>query len=156
MDNLLALLLVANPYEIMVGNFHSYIFYVPTILFMAALICDLFNYFGKQSAFIVGHWLIIFGTIFCIPTIVTGLSAALSHNPNDFFLIKHLHLGYATGISGSFYAGIRISSMYWNLPLLPIHYVWLSLLLVALISWTSDYGALIGSLPVEAQDAITD
>ena len=113
------------------------------MLFTAALIADLFHYFGKKKALTVGHWLVILGVLSCMPTITTGLAAQGNFDPNDLIVQKHRYLGFVTGIAGSFYAGFRISAMIWKFPLKPIHYVFLSMLLLALVSWTSDYGALI-------------
>jgi len=126
-----------------IGQAHAYFFYFPIIFFMAALIADILNYFGYQRAFTIGHWLIISGVVMCIPTIVTGLNAANSFDLSDPILAQHSYLGYATGISGSCYAGIRISAMLWKLPLLPSHYMGMSILLVALVSWASTSGGLI-------------
>lgn len=133
----------ATQFDEAIGRFHPVFLHFPIVLFTAALVCDLLNYFNKVKAFTAGHWFIIFGTLACIPTIVTGLAAAESFDPTDPILIKHLYLGYATGICGSLYAGLRISAMWWPLPLRPVHYVWLSILMVALVSWASDYGGLI-------------
>ena len=126
-----------------IGQYHSLFLYFPIVLFTGALGADLMNYFGKAKFLVVGHWLIIMGWVFCIPAIITGLSGATGFEPGSYLVEEHGNLGYATGISGSFYAGLRISAMLWKLPLKAIHYVFLSALLVALISWTSDYGFLI-------------
>ena len=135
--------LAALTLEQTIGQFHPLFLHFPIVLFTAALITDLLNYFGKTHVFAAGHWLIIAGVIFCIPTIITGLEASLSFAPDNYLIEKHRFLGFATGITGSFYAGLRISAMLWKLPLKPLHYVFLSVLLVALVSWTSDYGGLI-------------
>jgi len=126
-----------------IGQYHLIFFYFPIILFTGALIADILNYFGYTRAFKFGNWLIICGVIACMPTLFTGLAAAFSFDQTNPILLKHQSLGYATAISGSFYAGIRISTMFWKLPLLPSHYMGLSLLLVALVTWTCDYGGLL-------------
>lgn len=125
------------------SHYHSFFAHFPLILFTAALVTDLLNYFGKSKAFVAGHWLIILGVIFCIPTITTGLAEAAHLDPKEYFLEQHRSLGFATAISASLYAGLRISAMLWKLPLKPVHYVGASILLVALVSWASDYGFLI-------------
>jgi len=127
-----------------IGQWHRFLFYFPLILFITAFICDILYYFGKNWAFTMGHWMVIFGVMMCVPTLATGLEAAQSFDPQNIFLIKHRFLGYATGVSGSLYAGLRISVMWWKQPIfLPSHYVGLSFLLVALVFWTSDYGGLL-------------
>lgn len=126
-----------------ISHYHSIFAHFPLILFTAALVTDLLNYFGKSKAFAAGHWLIILGVLACIPTITTGLAAAVPLDPKEYFLEQHRYLGFVTAISGSLYAGLRISAMLWNLPLKPVHYVGASILLVALVSWVSDYGFLI-------------
>jgi uncharacterized membrane protein len=130
-------------FEYYVGQYHALFWFLPVILFTAALIADLMHYYGKKRAFVVAHWLVIAGVVSCIPTLLTGIAAETSFAPGNVFLEQHRYLGFATGISGSLYAGLRISAMLWYLPLKPVHYVFLSLLLVALVSWTSDYGGLI-------------
>lgn len=127
----------------LIGQYHTFFLYFPVVLFTAAFVADLLNYFGRPGFFKVGHWLIISGVVFCIPVIITGLSAAAAFEPGNYLVEEHGTLGYATGISGSFYAGLRISAMLWKLPLKAIHYVVLSGLLVALVSWASDIGFLI-------------
>lgn len=140
-----AVFLAATPPQVqqVIGQFHAFFVHFPIILFTAALVADLLNYFGKSRAFTAGHWLVIAGVVMCIPAIITGLTAAESFDAADVFLVKHRFLGLATGISGSLYAGLRISAMRWQLPLNPAHYLGLSVLMVALVSWTSDYGALV-------------
>lgn len=130
-------------FEQFVGQFHAFFWYFPVVLFTAALIADVLYYRGKKRAFVIGHWLVIAGVVSCIPTLLTGLAAEASFDPGNYLIEKHRYLGFATAISGSFYAGLRISAMLWVLPLKPIHYVFLSLLLVALVFWTSDYGGVI-------------
>lgn len=132
-----------NPFDQIIGSYHAFFVHLPIILFSAALVCDLLNYFGKAKAFTAGHWFVIAATLSCIPAIITGLSAAVGYDANDPMLVKHLYLGYGTGVAGSFYSGMRISAMRWGLPLQSYHYVWLSIFMVALASWTSDYGILL-------------
>jgi uncharacterized membrane protein len=132
--------------EELVIHLHNIWVYVPIFLFIGALIADIFNYYGRKHAFSFGNWLVILGWIACIPAIMTGLTAMQGYDLNDYFVSQHRYLGYATGVSASLYAGLRISAMIWKLPLKPVHYVVLSALMVALISWASDYGFLIRSL----------
>jgi uncharacterized membrane protein len=126
-----------------VGKAHAIFLHFPIFLFTAALVADLLHYFDNTRASTAGHWLVICAVLMCIPTIITGLAAEIGWNLEDADLIEHRFLGYATGIAGSFYAGLRISAMRWKLPLKPLHYIALSVLMVALVSWTSDYGALL-------------
>jgi uncharacterized membrane protein len=126
-----------------ITQFHVYFFYAPLVFFIAALVADIFNYFGYTRAFTIGHWLIIAGVVMCVPTIVSGQIAAYSFDESNPILAKHSYLGNAVGLCGSLYAGLRISTMLWKLPLLPVHYMGMSVLLVALIAWTSTLGGLI-------------
>src|SRR5262245_15477474 len=123
-----------------IGQFHSLAVLFPIIIFTAVLICDLLYSFGKNKAFVIGHWLVIAGVISCMPAILTGLDAAPNFNPENNFLQIHRQLGFATGIASSLYAGLRISAMLWTLPISKNWYLFLSLLLLALVSWTCDYG----------------
>jgi hypothetical protein len=82
-----------------------------------------------------------------LPVITTGLAEAGNINPEDYILLKHRYLGIAVGVWGSLYAGLRISAMCWDLPLEAKHYAFLSMLMLALIWWTCDYGWLISRFP---------
>jgi uncharacterized membrane protein len=125
-----------------IGQWHSIFLHFPIILFTAALVCDLLNYFNRSKALMAGHWMVIAAVVMCIPAIITGIAAASALDSNDLFLSKHRTLGYSTGMFGSLYAGLRIAVMKWKFNFKPAHYVGLSILMVALVSWTSDYGAL--------------
>lgn len=131
--------------EQIVGQYHALFAIFPLVLFTGALICDLLNTFGKRKALVVGHWLIIIGVILCMPTLLTGLEAAKDFNPDNDLLSMHRKLGFATAISGSLYAGLRISVMIWKIYIRPNLYLGMSILLVALASWTSDYGLLLSN-----------
>lgn len=131
-----------------IGQLHSIFLLFPIILFTAVLICDLTYGMGKQGALKVGHWLVILGLLFCIPTIITGQEAAKSFDPLSPNLQQHLFLGFATGFAASLYAGFRIAAMLWTLRIKSTIYIGLSVLMAALVSWTSDYGALITREPV--------
>lgn len=125
------------------GYYHSSVVYFPIILFVGALIADVCNYFGKTRALRIGHWLIILGLITCVPAIFTGSIAEIGFDSTNPIVAKHRFLGFMTGVSASFYAGLRISAMWWKLNIPSAFYVGLSFLLVSLILWASDYGALI-------------
>jgi uncharacterized membrane protein len=144
--------------ETKLGQFHPLILHFPIVLFTAALICDLLNYIGVKKTLSVGHWLVITAVLMCIPTIITGLEAAESFDPNDAYIAKHRLLGYVIGVAGSFYAGLRIAAMRWHLHLNPALYAGISLVIVALVSWTSDYGGLItrGVTPFSSREESRD
>lgn len=126
-----------------VGHLHSIFWYFPIAFFIAALVADVLFYFGRPKAFNYGSWFIILGVLSCIPTLMTGMTAEVHFDSHNIFVEKHRQLGFMTAISASSYAGLRISAMLWSIPLKPAHYVFLSLLLVALTFWTIDYGWLI-------------
>lgn len=131
------------PLEFTIGQYHSLAVLLPIMIFTAVVICDLLYSFGKHKAFIIGHWLVIAGVISCMPAILTGLEAAQHFKPENNLLESHRWLGFATGISSSLYAGLRISTMLWKLPISKNWYLFMSILLLALVSWTSDYGILL-------------
>lgn len=113
-------------------------------LFTVALLCDFLYAWKKRSSFLTaGHWFIIAGLLMSMPTILTGLEAAKMHDPADLKLAKHTLLGYATGIFGSFYAGLRIAVMCWKIKMPALVYVILSLLMVSIVYWTSQSGILL-------------
>jgi len=125
------------------GHLHILLWIFPALFFGAALVSDVLACLGRERALRIGHWLVILGVISSIPVITTGLAEAGNVNPEDYFLAKHRYLGIAVGVWGSLYAGLRISSMFWDLPLAAKHYAFLSMLMLALIWWTCDYGWLI-------------
>lgn len=124
------------------SQLHLITIYIPIWLFTMGLICDLLNAFGKKWGLMAGHWLIILGALSCIPAIMTGLALAQNLDPKLPFLEEHRYWGYVTGTAASLYAGLRISAMIWKIPLRPRHYIALSLLMLALVILTCDYGLL--------------
>ncbi len=140
------------------GSFHPVLVHFPIVLFTVALVCDLLHGFGKKEPFYMAHWLIIAGTLSALPTIYTGLEAAEAFDPNDAYVYKHKLLGFAIGIYAVCYTIFRILQMRKNWDLPPVLFVALSVILVALTLWTSDYGGLItrGSTPFsQRSDATT-
>lgn len=133
------------PLEDLIGHYHALFSLFPIILFTGVLVCDLLNSFGKRRALTIGHWLVIAGVIICMPTLLTGLEAAKNFKPDDDVVAMHRILGFATAVSASLYAGLRISVMLWKLNISPNLYLGMSILLVALVSWTADYGALLSN-----------
>lgn len=126
-----------------IGNAHFYLVYIPIVLFFGALVADIIYYFRRDRALIFGHWLVIAGVLMCIPALFSGVVLESIYDQNNPILIEHRLLGFTTGVAGSFYAGLRIAAMWWDLKIPPGFYIALSALLFALISWTADYGALI-------------
>ncbi|MBA3816960.1 MAG: hypothetical protein H0X29_10685 [Parachlamydiaceae bacterium] len=133
------------PLEYTIGQLHSLTVLLPILIFTAVLICDLIHTFGKPKALVIGHWLVILGLLACMPAILTGLEAAQHYRPESELLENHRWLGFATGISCSLYAGLRISTMLWKLPISKKWYLVMSVLLLALVTWTSDVGILLSS-----------
>ena len=129
------------------GHYHSIILYIPLALFVVALVWDVLYYLGRVKSLMIGHGLIILGVIALTLTMITGFGAAFHFDSQNVYLIKHQSLSYILLISASLYAGLRISYVVWSLPLKPIHFVFLSTLILALISLNCDYGFLIHSLP---------
>jgi uncharacterized membrane protein len=124
----------------MIGSYHGITAHFPTVLFAAALICDLLYYFGKLSTLKSGHWLVILGVIACMPALFTGIVAAHEITTPSPVLAKHISLGYMTAIGTSLYAGLRISDRWWQLDVPASLYIMIDVVIIALISWTSDYG----------------
>lgn len=140
------------------GKFHPLFVHFPIVLFSCALISDVLYGINRKGAFYVGHWLIFGGTVMFIPTIVTGLYASESFDSQDPYLYLHKILGFASGIAGAAYAGIRWAAMRekWVFP--PVVYVILSLIVVSLIYWTSDYGGLLTrtSTPFSSRENVSE
>lgn len=124
------------------GQFHPIFIHFPIVLFSCVLICDVLYTMNKKGAFYAGHWLALAGAIMFIPTILTGLEAAESFDSQDHYLYLHKILGFSSGIAGITYAVIRLLALYNKLTLKPFAYLIISLIIVSLIYWTSDYGGL--------------
>jgi uncharacterized membrane protein len=135
-------LLLHSGFEINLGQFHPIFIHFPIVLFSCALICDVLYNMNKKGAFYVGHWLIIAGAILFIPTVVTGLYASNNFDSEDPYLFIHKILGISSAIAGIAFAFIRWAAMTekWVMPSLA--YVIISLIIVSMIYWTSDYGGL--------------
>lgn len=125
------------------GHIHSWIWYAPMIIFVTVFLSDLLAYYGKLKTFKLGHWLVVLGFIACIPTILSGFSIQVNLDPNQVFVAKHRLLGIYTVGSAFVYACLRMALLKWDFPFKPIYYLGLTALMIALISWTNDYGLLI-------------
>lgn len=130
-------------HEINWKQLHDILLNFPILLFSAALVCDLLNGIGKTKALHVGHWLVILGAAFCLPTVLTGIGAAQHIDSMNQNLFIHKWLGFATTIFAIFYAICRTAALCGKGIFHPYIYIGLSVLLVALNLWTSDYGELI-------------
>lgn len=126
-----------------IGGFHPYLAFFPLMLFIGALVADIFYYMGKSKGFTAGHIFVILGWLSCIPVVVTGHFAILDFDATNAIVSEHQSIGYVTMWASSAYVGLRISAYLWNVPLLPIHYVGFSALMVAVVLWASNYGYLI-------------
>jgi uncharacterized membrane protein len=123
-----------------IGSYHAFTAHFPVLFFAAALIWDLLYYFDKIRSPKGGHWLVIFGVIACMPVLFTGIAAAQHAQVQAPILAKHLSLGYMTAVGTSLYSGLRISDMWWHLEIPASMYIMIDIVMIALISWTADYG----------------
>lgn len=139
-----------------IGQTHAILIHFPFLLFSAALIADMLNYFGVKGALKVGHWLVILGLLSCIPTLFTGLIAAESFEPGNELVAHHRFLGFTGGVSASLYAGLRISIMVWKIELKSVYYLILSVLLVLLFLNVMNSGEKIRELPIKSHDPVAE
>lgn len=123
-----------------IGSYHALMAHVLMAIFAAALVCDVLAYFGKARALQAAHWLVIVGVVACMPVLFTGMAAAQAADVHDPFLARHITLGYTTAVATSLYAGFRIAAMWWHLQVPASFYLMATIIIVALISWTADYG----------------
>lgn len=137
------------------GDFHPLLVHFPIVLFSATLVCDLLYNMGKRGALYVGHWLLLAGTFMCIPTLWTGWEAAEAFDPADSYIYIHRLLAFSLGAGGLFYSFLRAGAMLGKWSLHPLGYIILSVMLVALTSYTSDYGGLIthGKTPFSSRES---
>lgn len=142
-------LFLMSSFEEAVGRFHPVVLHFPIALFTAALVCDLWSYIRKKEDYTVGTWFIVAGLVSCAPTLMTGLAAAESMDLENPILIKHRSLAFMTTAFASFYAGLRISALWWKFEVPGWFYAGLSVIMVAMVSWTADFGGLI-TRPVTA------
>ena len=126
-----------------IASYHPLFASFPIIFFTAALFCDFIHFFNRPKALNAGHWMVILAVLAYIPAMITGLAAASFLEPETLYLPKHRSLSYYTAFFGSLYAGLRIAVMKWKFDFKPLHFIGLSVLMVALVSWASDFGGLV-------------
>jgi uncharacterized membrane protein len=132
-----------SSFEEKVGQFHPLVLHFPIVLFTATLVCDMWAYFRRLENYSAGTWLLVAGLISCAPTLLKGLAASAGMDPDDIILAKHRTLAFTTASFASFYVGLRIALMWWKVDFPGSFYVGLSIIMVALVTWTADYGGLI-------------
>jgi len=136
-------MLLMSSLEETLGQFHPVVLHFPITLFTIALVCDLWSYFKGKEDYRIGTLFVIAGLIACAPTLLTGLAASEAMDQNDPVLIRHRTLAFSTTGFASLYTGIRIAVKWWKLEVPRWFYISMSFILVAMVSWTSDYGGLI-------------
>jgi uncharacterized membrane protein len=125
------------------GTFHPILVHFPIVLFVLTLVCDLLYGIGKPNGWIVGRWMLWGGTLMCIPTVASGIMTAGEFPPTDPLVYKHMLFALSTTSYAFLYSGFCLIALQKPWRILPVFYVALSVILVTLTSWTSDYGGLI-------------
>jgi uncharacterized membrane protein len=125
------------------GLYHPVLVHFPIVLFTLTLICDLLNGAGKVRAFKVANWMLLGGVVMSIPTIIAGWEASESFPPGDPIVQKHMILAFTTASFALLYGLFRYSMLLKQRSVPPLVFVALSIVLVTLTLWTSDYGGLL-------------
>lgn len=126
------------------GAFHPITVHYPVVLFTLAAVLDLYSYFfDNKRTYAVAHWLILFGTLFMIPTLITGVLAANAFDGSNPYVVLHKALAFLTFTTAVINTILRSFWMY-KAPLLSLKYtVQFSILTVLLIVLTGDVGGVI-------------
>jgi uncharacterized membrane protein len=122
---------------------HPFLVHFPIVLFTLTLISDIANYIRPGPLFMAGTWLLWFGTFFCFPALLTGWFASkhyLGEHPNISY-----HLYFATNLTtyALLYSIFRYYIIRRKIEVPPLFFLALSLILLFITSYTSDYGTLI-------------
>jgi len=127
-----------------VGDFHPFLVHFPIALFFTVFVFDLIALGGRgRAVYPAAHWMAIAAAALAIPTVVTGLYAMdLGHADHPDVLIHRnwalLTLSYSLG-----HAVFRAYCIRANRAI-PIYiFVLVSLVNVALISITAEYGSVV-------------
>lgn len=136
-------ILLHGDVEHFLGIFHPVLVHFPIVLFTLTLICDLLYGMGKTPAFRVAHWMLFGGILMSIPTLVTGWEASESFPPHDPTVQKHMILAFTTVSYALLYGIFRYRALQKQWQIAPLVFVMLSVVLVVLTSWTSNYGGLL-------------
>lgn len=137
------LILLHSDADHYLGVYHPLLVHFPIVLFILTLVGDLLNGVGKKHAFVMANWMLLGGVVMSIPTIFTGWEASESFVPNDPIVFKHMTLAFSTAAFALLYGLFRFYALkkQWNVP--PLVFIAISIILVTLTLWTSDYGSLL-------------
>ena len=133
-------------YDQFVAPFHPMFVHFPIVLLIIGLVCDIIALVGREhrkGIRVVGHWMIITGAIFCVPSVLSGWGAGKLFGWEDPGLILHRTFAIMTGVLAIINALLRIVILRRkNLKMIVFPLV-LSILTVSLVSWTGELGGVL-------------
>ncbi len=119
------------------GDLHPLFVHFPIALLFVALAIDLLYLFGKAQH--PSHWFVIIAAAIAIPTVITGLLTSDEHMDNPYVLI-HRNWALVTLTYTVLHAFFRIYAMQSRKFISAYLFVVLSLINVALVTITAEYG----------------
>lgn len=125
------------------GFWHPILVHFPIVLFTLALLFDLLFSLSKMASMSMGNWMLIGGTLFLIPNLITGFEARDAFPPDDPAVHSHMIRALIMSFYAFLYTAVRLYLQNKSMQLSPLVYVVSSLFLVALVYWTSDYGGVL-------------
>jgi uncharacterized membrane protein len=121
------------------GQFHVVILHFPIVLFWTAFVYDILGAFFKVNSYPAAHWFVIIAAAAAVPTVITGLIALQAKMDNPFVYL-HRNWALTTFVFGFFYALYRLYLLRKQTAGPKYLLVFLSAIIVALISITADLG----------------
>lgn len=120
------------------AQWHPWVVHFPIVLFSLTLMLDMLSAMRMIESK-VGSWTLALGLFFLIPAVITGWEASHALPKNDPALQSHLLRALFLVPYAVLYTVMR----FFGRPAPSLIYIALSLVLVGLTYWTSDYGGIL-------------
>jgi|GEM_PF-4951413 len=121
------------------GLWHPIMVHFPIVLFSLTLMLDMLQTMGFVDSPKPATWLLTLGVLFLIPTLISGWEASYAFPKEDPMVREHLIRALFLTPYALLYAIMRLFGR--EAP--SIVYIGLSVVLVGLTYWTSNYGGIL-------------
>ena len=125
------------------ASWHSILVHFPIVLFSLTLMLDILAAMGLIS-FKPGAWTLALGLLFLIPALITGWEASHAFPKEDPAVQSHMLRAFFLTPYAMLYTIMR----FFGKPAPALIYVVLSLVLVGLTWWTSDFSGILSRIKV--------
>ena len=131
-----------------IGQWHSTMVHVPIVLFSLTLLLDMLYMMGLIDSPKFAKWTLALGTLFLVPTLITGWESSYNFPKEDPTVRSHMLRAFFLAPYAFLYTIMRLFGRQSH----TIIYIALSVVLVGLTYWTSDYGGILthGSTPFKS------